>query len=138
MKLFMSMSFRNIKYLSHALLTLLLMITLPPISIAKDNTAVTRSLTMLQNSDPQKDFDQNIKNNDLRFVGIYGFTVIVPGVDEYRKEYSKTYGLRMIEGTSDSITSPNVEKLNRLATDYAKKYNALLVQYVAKKQKIFK
>ena len=71
-----------------------------------------------------------IKMGDLRFVGIRGYAVEVPGVGE--NKLTQEQGVRIIEGTSDAITGEQAAKFQEKAKSYAEKYNRLLLDYLKK------
>ena len=45
------------------------------------------------------------------------------------KEYEKKYGLKPIEGTSDSLINSEHARLQKLASEYALKYNKVILNY---------
>lgn len=83
-----------------------------------------------------------IKHSDYRFIGLSGASYVYPGLDGgynvnsdgskvyiglnniYKSHFNK-YGFKVIEGTSDYI-NPNTPPLQRVAYEFAKKYNLLL------------
>lgn len=87
-------------------------------------------------SDPTKDFKKAIAKSDLRFVGVMGFALEIPGVPSaHWKHYKDTYGVRIIPGTSDAYESIEHQNLNEKAREYAATYNKLLMQYLRKSKK---
>jgi hypothetical protein len=86
-------------------------------------------LRWVQTADPTVDARAAVANHDSRLLGIYGYTWMIPGIpEEHRLEYKDKYGLRMIEGTSDSIQNEEHGRLISAATTYAKKYNAEILR----------
>ena len=89
-----------------------------------------QELQRLENAHPKDDLAADIKNGELHFLGIRGYTLTAPGVPDYRDRYANKIPLRIIEGTSDAIASEGERKLQVAATDYAKSYNLQLVKYL--------
>lgn len=93
---------------------------------------VANSIEMIERSNPETDLNCAIRKKDFRFIGIMGYSLIIPGVKDYYRKYEKSNGIRVIEGTSDVISSKKVEYLNKIASSYAKEYNKLLIKYLKK------
>ena len=75
-------------------------------------------------SDARKSAD----SKDFRLLGVRGFALEVPGVQEDNPlVIQSTYGIKIIEGTSDVVTGPEQEQLNANARTYAEKYNQTIV-----------
>jgi hypothetical protein len=90
-----------------------------------------RQLHWLDRADPERDFAQAWARGDTRFVGVYGFAANLPGVDvPVYGALARQHGIRWLHGTSDIITSQEDLRLNRLAHQYAEKYNQLLLQHL--------
>ena len=83
-------------------------------------------LRRIASSSPATDLEDAIARSDLRFVGVYGFTVEVLGVPDWD---AGSYGLRMIPGTSDATESQEHYRLNQQARQYALEYNLLLLKH---------
>ena len=103
-----------------------------PLNLASADS-VKNSIRTLEGADPAQDIERAIKKGDLRFIGVMGYSLIVPGVEDYHERYEKNNGVRIIEGASDFILSDDVQRLNELATDYAERYNKLLLEYLSHK-----
>jgi len=69
----------------------------------------------------------------MRFVAVMGYATEVPGVPEYYERYSESYGIKIVEGTSDCVGYDDTVAWRRdaFARDYAKGYNTLLLQYLS-------
>ena len=78
-------------------------------------------------ANPEKDCMRAIGKNDLRFIGVAGYALIVPGVADYHSRYWKTNGVKVIAGTSDVGNRP----FNDAASKYALRYNKQLLNYLA-------
>jgi hypothetical protein len=78
-----------------------------------------------------EDARRALKAGDLRLLGVYGFTTYVPGNPSTSPEDAgsvrSTYGVKMIEGTTDAPTSGEHEQLNENAYRYAEKYNQTIL-----------
>lgn len=87
-------------------------------------------LRRLEHADVQKDFNTAVKAKDFRFLGVLGFTVELPGIEKDQERLKTAYGIKVIEGTSDAITSPEHRRLQDTAIEYARKYNRLLLMHI--------
>ena len=85
------------------------------------------TLGSLNTDNPQKDLNKNIKNNDLRFTGVYGYTCYAPGIEKNEISLTEKHGINCLEGTSDSIDSDEHAKLIDTAKKYAEIYNGMLI-----------
>ena len=96
------------------------------------NTAILKmTLSSLNLKAPNADVEENITSGDYRFVGICGFACYPPGLqDADIKVLLEKYGVRNLQGTTDSIESDEHWKLIRTATDYAIEYNRILLTKV--------
>lgn len=95
-------------------------------------SSLPHELTRMDSANADSDLVAAIKKKDFRFVGIYGYSIAIPGVDERIADYCVEHRgwLEMIEGTSDAITSKEQERLQLLAERYASQYNARLFEYM--------
>jgi len=75
----------------------------------------------LYKANPDDDFQAAIRNKDYRFIGIYGYSLYVPGVD--LKCISVEKDVNPIEGTSDAVLGYEHAKLIAIAGVYAEHYN---------------
>jgi hypothetical protein len=93
-----------------------------------------KKLQWVKNADPISDAKKAIKNRNFALLGIAGYTWSIPGVDERKKlEYRDTYGLRILEGTSDVVFGDEHARLIDLAAEYAKKYNLYILSSPGRK-----
>src|SRR5882672_4253446 len=83
-----------------------------PVSDMETNST---ELRRLKDADPTGDANQAIRRNDLRFLAVRGFTITVPGIDDYQERFSAKYKYRIIEGTTDAITNDEDLKLQNRA-----------------------
>jgi hypothetical protein len=104
----------------------------------------------IANANINDDIENAIKNNDFRLISISGNSYLFPGLEggykklkdgtkafvplgEKYEAHFKKYGFKVIEGTSDFIDG-NKLPLQSIAYDYAKKYNRLLLQKLARQK----
>jgi len=83
-------------------------------------------IEQLQLANPARDLAAAKSKGDYRFVAVCGDGTVVPGVTKIQADaiiLSKNFSC--IAGTGPAIT-PEKEKLNKLASQYGAKYNALL------------
>lgn len=93
------------------------------------------ALRRLENADPAADVTAAIGREDLRFLGIAGYTVTVPGVlsvtgQPSNKEDERLvarHGVRVIEGTSDDQATLAFQLA---AIRYVERYNTLLLKHM--------
>lgn len=89
-----------------------------------------RQLQWLEAADPIADATAALSKRDKRLVGVNGYTGMIPGVEETRKEdYRNRYGLRILEGSSDALVNHEHQRLVELACQYAEKYNTYIVAH---------
>jgi hypothetical protein len=86
-------------------------------------------LKWLDNANPVQDAEKAISDGDLRLRAIYGYSLIVPGIerDEY-DEYEKKHGFNPIAGTSDSLETSEHARLQHIASEYCLKYNNVILK----------
>ncbi len=103
---------------------------------SNNNGTVTPERVYIKVSEEAKyydDFNESIKAGDFRFVGVLEFSLVVPEVMDYYEKYSRSNGVKIIEGTSDSydlVNDPLVFQKKAFYTNYAKSYNTLLLRYL--------
>ena len=98
------------------------------VSINRSADVLKKTLGTLNLDDPIKDVEKSATNNDLRFVGIYGYSCSAPGVKEDYLSLTQKYGLRCLKGTSDNIEDDEHFRLIQTAIKYAEKYNINLLK----------
>ena len=90
------------------------------------------NVNWLYKANPLDDFKEAIERDDYRFVGVYGYSLTVPGVKLKCIDAAKD--VKPIEGTSDSSSSYEEEKFNAIAKVYADYYNFQLIKYLEDKR----
>lgn len=98
-----------------------------PPDMPADRSVLARRADSLAALDPEAEARKAIVRGDLRFLGTCGFACEPTGIDPTVVEVSQ-HGLRIIEGTSDAITSKEVARLNAVAADYATRYNQVILR----------
>jgi len=87
----------------------------------------------LESANVTAEVEDAVSKGDLRFVGVMGVGLIVPGVPDYYEKYAAKYEVRVIENTSDAIESEEHRRLQEVAYRYAEEYNRLLITRLPKK-----
>jgi len=91
-------------------------------------------LVSLKDANPTDGANEAIRRHDLRFLAVRGFTITVPGIDDYHERFSTKYKYRIIEGTTDAPRNDEDRKLQNIAIEYAKSYNLVIRDYLAKQK----
>jgi hypothetical protein len=89
------------------------------------SAADCRYLQSLSIKNAESDARAAIARHDYRLLGAYGYSLVVPGLDSRQSPYD--FDVRPIACTSDTPESMEYERLNLVASDYAKKYNAVIL-----------
>ena len=95
--------------------------------LQKDNI---EKLRWIESASPENDAKKAIERNDFRLKAVYGYSIEIPGVspeDQAKARYF--YGIDVISGTSDSLVDKEHARLNKLAIEYAEKYNHYILRY---------
>jgi len=127
---------KTIKCILFTLLGLVLFVVAFSNAIAQGNKGdPVEELKWLESANPELDAKRAIDRKDFRLRAVYGYVLSVPGVDQRNyDEYKKTFGFNPIEGTSDSLISPEHARLNQLASEYAFRYNKVILNYKNKEK----
>lgn len=105
-------------------------------SATYDSNGLEEVLQLAANTaDYQEDFHQAIGRGDKRFIGVMGFTVQIPGVPDSDENIVKSYGVRIIEGTSESYDDSASRARQVFCEGYAKSYNELLLHHLRSESK---
>lgn len=94
---------------------------------------IVKELERLKSADPVSDLRAAIQKGDYRFIGLMGYMLYVPGVqqDKFYQKHKAEFGVKVITGTSDFFEIPEQEELARVGGAYAEKYNQLLLKKIA-------
>jgi hypothetical protein len=82
-------------------------------------------LRLLKVEEASKDAEVAYKYGDLRLIGVYGYSVEVPGFTG--NPYDHKDEIRMLDGTGDAYCTDEEQSLNKNARIYAKKYNETML-----------
>jgi hypothetical protein len=98
-----------------------------------DTSPEAGPLRWLDHADVIADFTEHVEHqHDLRFVSVFAFSTSgalgLPDTPEVQ-ELLRRHGERHLEGTTDTISSAEQQRLLHQASDYVKQYNILLLQY---------
>jgi len=85
----------------------------------------------LESADPAADVNRAIAAGDLRFVGVIGVALIVPGAPDWVHVTPQGH-VRYIPNTSDAFESEEHARLQQIAYNYAEKYNRILLTKMPK------
>lgn len=98
----------------------------------KAQSIVLQSLGWLKNANAVNDAEHAIKRDSIYFIGVMGYAMDVPGVQEYYSRYYNKYSVKVIDGTGDAIISTEMEELNYRAHEYALQFNAIMLYKLKK------
>jgi hypothetical protein len=84
------------------------------------------------NKNIENELNNSIGNKDFRAMALYGIGIYCPGFSGFDSidKHKIKYGLIFIEGTTDAISSDAQGNFQKAASDYAKKYNVMLLSYL--------
>jgi hypothetical protein len=88
-------------------------------------------LYVIQNANPAEALEFALRRHDTRFLGVAGFSLEVPGAEDVYDTVVRNYGVREIYGPGDVGVSDQQVKLLVRARAYAKKYNTILLRWLA-------
>lgn len=97
---------------------------------SKPKVTNSGNLAKYLDADPVADALEAIKQGDLHFLAVRGYTVIVPGVPDFQQKYVPKYTYQIIEGTSDTFSNSAEREVQLQVRDYAKKYNLTLLKHL--------
>ena len=80
------------------------------------------ALRRVVSQNPTKMANDAVSRNDLRFLGVAGYSVMVPGLDGPKCTALRSV-VRVLEGTSDT---PCDVKLQEKAREFARSYNTVI------------
>ncbi len=111
-------------------LAILLILILSKAAVADEILDEIKSeMEWLETANATVNAQEALKKGDIRLWAIQGFTIYIPGAEEYKdlKQIEEIYGYRIIKGTSDAVYGKEHLRLIRLAEEYAKKYNEYVI-----------
>ena len=73
-----------------------------------------RAADSLRRTDPIAAAETAVARGDIRFLGVQGYAVVVPGLgaESHRKFYEDSVAVRIIPGTSDSWVDDDAKRFN--------------------------
>jgi hypothetical protein len=89
-----------------------------PVSKIPSKAADELNVRTVDLRNPSKDAADSIQRGDFRFIAVRDLGIGTPGVQDQFVEIERTYGLRFIEETSDTISIANMEAAEEYATIY--------------------
>lgn len=102
--------------------------------MAKHSQAGTHpELIAIEYRSPIADLRARLVVGDHRFLALHGVGYVIPGVPEEEEDLQARHRLRFVQGTSDAIVSDEHLRLQAVAYEYAKKYNAELLRQIRDK-----
>ncbi|PMQ03730.1 hypothetical protein DyAD56_18670 [Dyella sp. AD56] len=122
----------------HARLGLIILIPLALVGCSSRNATCQAKIDMLKplmGRDSHADVQQALKAHDLRFLGIYDFSIDVPGMDAH-KDAVRERGIKMIEGTTDAPCDEEHGKMIKDVRRYAESYNLELFNILSGEARI--
>jgi hypothetical protein len=88
-------------------------------------------LRWIDQASPVAEAQAAIEQGDCALLGVYGYTLVVPGVGEARRqELEKECGVRPIDGTGDVWVNKEHGRLIQKATEYVRIYNQYVSRHV--------
>ena len=106
---------------------MMLLVSLPASSVACDISAENKisQLKELLTKDPIVLANNALKNNQVMFFGVAGYSVTIPGIDTEKCNIEK-FPVYIIPGTSDVMCSNEHRQLILDAKSLAEKYNSAI------------
>jgi hypothetical protein len=90
---------------------------------------VRQSLKWMTETNPDSMAMNAIKQDSIYLLALRGYGIDIPGLVGYNDVIQNKIPFRVIEGTSDMITSEEVWTLNETARKYALRYNTVILQW---------
>ncbi len=111
---------------------------LPMTAFAECGVSVAEisALRELLRSKPTLMAQSAIAQGDANFLGVAGYSVVVPGIDSSGCFVDRTF-VRLVPGTTDAICSAEHVQLIRSATAFAAEYNGVIKEFLVTKGAIF-
>ena len=99
----------------------------------KQQEVVLRELARLQTASPERDLQLAWQSKDFRFIAVQTVATQIFGVKgDIANPIVQKYQFQIIEGTGDFRFSVEQAQLQELATQYATRYNGLLMERLFK------
>lgn len=94
----------------------------------------TVEFALPKSANAEADVRNAIAKGDLRFVGVCGFAVDIPGLKDSEKHLVTPQGVKVIAGTTDATNDPAEHAFNTAAESYALTYNRLLKEHLRERE----
>ena len=91
-------------------------------------SCVTEELIQLENLNPIEEAKSEFSKGNKKFLGVYQFSLEVPAVSGDPYCWLNAGFVNVIQGTGDKICSKEHGRLQRIANNYALKYNKELLK----------
>lgn len=117
-------------HLAILLLSVLLLSACSHKTVACTSNSKLDNLKSLNVSQAATDADHAYASGDRKLLGVYGYALEVPGLSGNPDNYR--YGIRPLDGTSDTACDDQERSLNSNARAYAKKYNEEILSQAKK------
>jgi hypothetical protein len=86
---------------------------------------LNRAIIAYWRASPEADVERALAEGDRRFVGVMGYALVVPGVED--RDLKKEHGVKVIPYVSDMIEGYRHKVFVDIAHKYAEQYNAELL-----------
>lgn len=89
-----------------------------------------QKLQWLEQADAEKQAEAALKQGDFRLMAMSQRGIVIPGVDRaLADKYELKCGINLIDGISDAVRGEQHLELINKAHDYARQYNAIIIQH---------
>jgi hypothetical protein len=109
------------------LLIVFCLLALPGCDRMTNEEKVVDQMEWLYTAKPDHDVQVALEKKDYRFMGIYGTTLVVPGIDFSCISLNKD--VKPIQGTSDVVLGDEHQKLIGIAGEYARDFNQKMLVF---------
>jgi hypothetical protein len=118
----------------------ILLVYLPREPEPTPQAIIAPELRRIASSNPAYDFRDAVSRGDFRLVGLKTVGLETPGVQTSAEhlKYTKLLGVRIIEGTSDVLSSKEHGELQEKVRQYAAAYNTLVLEHLRENPSILK
>lgn len=87
-------------------------------------------LSSLARQDPVAQAEAAMASGAPYFLGVHGFTIRFPGVED--AALVESTGYRVVEGTSDALEGPSCRLYQARATEYAARFNRRMLELISR------
>ncbi len=97
--------------------------------------AIEPELIALERANPLQKAQENFQKGDFRLLGVLGFSLMVPGIPQSDSCLKDFRHVTIIKDTTDAPRCTRHALLQRIARDYAEKYNRFMLKNMTDTQK---